>query len=72
MLMGYVVTGWLMAKSAVAAKRMIDQGSDDIFYCNKINTANFFCEHIVPRAEGLKSTVLSGSASTMSIGIESF
>jgi len=72
MLVGYVVTGWLMAKSAIAAKRIIDRGSNDIFYRNKISTATFFCEHIVPRAEGLKSTVLSGSVSTMSIDIESF
>lgn len=72
MLVGYVVTGWLMAKSAIAAKRIIDRGSNDIFYRNKISTATFFCEHIVPRAEGLKSTVLSGSVSTMSIDIASF
>ncbi|MFV2032585.1 MAG: acyl-CoA dehydrogenase [Gammaproteobacteria bacterium] len=72
MLMGYVVTGWLMAKSAIAAKRIIDQGSDDIFYPNKINTAAFFCEHILPRSEGLKATIMAGSASTMGIDIDSF
>ncbi len=72
MMMGYVVAGWLMAKSAIAAKRLIDQGSDDVFYRNKINTATFFCEHILPRSEGLQSTVQSGSASTMSIAVDAF
>ncbi len=72
MLTGYVVAGWLMAKSAIAAKRLIEQGSGDVFYRNKLNTAKFYCEHILPRSEGLKSTVLSGSASTMSIAVDAF
>ena len=72
MLMGYVVCGWLMAKSAVAAKHHLDAGADDEFYRNKIKTATFFAEHILPRCEGLKYSVQAGSGSIMSIAIEAF
>ncbi len=72
MLMGNVVCGWLMAKSAVAAKRHLHAGADDEFYRNKIKTAIFFAEHILPRSEGLKYSVLAGSGSVMSIDIDVF
>ncbi len=72
MLMGYVVCGWLMAKSAVAAKQHLDAGADDEFYRNKIKTATFFAEHILPRCEGLKYSVQAGSGSIMSISIDAF
>ena len=72
MLMGYVVCGWLMARSAVAAKQHLDAGADDEFYRNKIKTATFFAEHILPRCEGLKYSVQAGSGSIMSISIDAF
>ena len=70
MLLGNVVCGWLMAKSAMAAQRHLDAGSDDEFYRNKIKTAIFFAEHILPRSEGLKYSVCAGSASVMSIAVD--
>ena len=72
MLLGNVVCGWLMAKSAIAAKQRLDAGSEDEFYHNKIKTAVFFAQHILPRSEGLKYSVLAGSGSVMSIAIDDF
>jgi acyl-CoA dehydrogenase len=72
MLLGNVVCGWLMAKSAIAAKQHIDAGSDDEYYRNKIKTATFFAEHILPRVEGLKYSVRAGSGSVMSISVDNF
>ncbi len=72
MLMGNVVCSWLMARSAVVAKQHLDAGADDEFYRNKIKTATFFAEHILPRCEGLKYSVQAGSGSIMSISIEAF
>ncbi|MCZ6470939.1 MAG: acyl-CoA dehydrogenase [Gammaproteobacteria bacterium] len=72
MLMGYVVCGWLMAKSAVTAKQHLDAGAEDEFYRNKIKTATFYAEHILPRCEGLKYSVRAGSGSIMSIAIDDF
>ncbi|MFT5658886.1 MAG: alkylation response protein AidB-like acyl-CoA dehydrogenase [Gammaproteobacteria bacterium] len=72
MLAGNVIGGWLMAQSAVAAQRHIDAGDDDAFYRNKISTAVFYVEHILPRSEGLQRTVQAGSNSTMAIAVDSF
>jgi len=72
MLLGNVVCGWLMAKSAISAKKQLDAGSDDVFYDNKIKTATFFAEHILSRCEGLKYSVKAGSGSVMSIAIDAF
>ena len=72
MLVGNVVCGWLMAKSAVAAQRHLLAGADDYFYRNKIITATFFAEHILPRNEGLMHTILAGSSSVMGIAVDSF
>jgi hypothetical protein len=72
MLVGNVVCGWLMARSAMVAKKHLDSGSSDGFYVNKINTARYFAEHILPRSEGLSTIVQAGSASSMSIDVDSF
>jgi len=72
MLVGNVVCGWLMAKSAIAAQRHLRAGADDYFYRNKISTATFFAEHILPRSEGLRRTIMAGSSSVMDIAVDSF
>jgi alkylation response protein AidB-like acyl-CoA dehydrogenase len=69
---GNVIAGWLMARSAVSAQQHIDSGDSEGFYRNKISTALFFVEHILPRSEALKITVQSGSGSVMGIGVDDF
>src|SRR5215472_9410657 len=61
-LCGYVVGGWLMAKSAaVAAARQ--GGSEREFYAAKIRTAAFYADHVLPLAGALARVVESGAAS---------
>jgi len=72
MLAGYVVCGWLMARSALAAQKHIDNGSSDDFYSNKIKTAVFYAEHLLPRSQGLLTSVKAGSESVMSIDADAF
>jgi len=72
MLLGNVVCGWLMARSAIAAQTHIDAGNSDNFYRNKIKTAIFFAEQILPRALSLQTIVKAGEQSTMSIDVDSF
>ncbi len=72
MLSGYVVCGWLMARSALAAQKHIDNGSSDDFYSNKIKTAVFFAEQLLPRSQGLLTSVKAGSANVMSIDAAAF
>ena len=72
MLAGHVVAGWLMGRSALAAGRHIDGGSNDDFYARKIKTAIYFGERILPRSQALAAMVCAGSASTMAIGADEF
>ncbi len=72
MMAGNVVCAWLMARSALAAQKHIDAGSQDRFYRHKISTAVFFAERILPRSEALAAMVMSGSASAMAIAADEF
>ena len=61
-LCGYVVGGWLMAKSAaVAAERQ--GGAEREFYAAKIRTAAFYASHVLPLAGALARVVESGGVS---------
>lgn len=72
MLAGNVACGWLMARSAIAAQKHIDAGSNDIFYQNKVKTAVYFAEQILPRSEGLQTIIKTGADSIMSINVGDF
>lgn len=58
---GTVVGGWLMAKAAIAAKGS-PADYDDEFLADKVTTARFYGEHLLPRANGLISTVQAGNS----------
>jgi len=63
-LCGYVIGGWLMAKSsAVAAKRK--DGQDHEFYESKLRTTLFYAEHVLPTAIGLAPVVTDGANSVV-------
>ncbi|MCP4433666.1 MAG: acyl-CoA dehydrogenase, partial [Gammaproteobacteria bacterium] len=72
MLAGNVVCGWLMARSAIAAQAQLDAGSSDKFYVNKISTAAYFAEQILPQSKGLQTIIKNGAGSIMSIPVEAF
>ncbi|MDH3190047.1 MAG: acyl-CoA dehydrogenase, partial [Acidimicrobiia bacterium] len=55
---GTVLGGWLMARSAVAA---LNTGQQSDFTRDKVITARFYGEHLLPRAAGLLATVTGGS-----------
>ena len=69
---GYVVAGWLLARSARAAQRRLDDGSDDSFYAHQVKTALFFAERILPRAEAHRMMLKAGSQSVMAIDADAF
>jgi alkylation response protein AidB-like acyl-CoA dehydrogenase len=58
---GTVLGGWLMAISAVEARKEPADYSPD-FLTQKVNTARFYGEHLLPRANGLVATVKAGNA----------
>ena len=70
---GEVGGGWQMARAALAAKRQLDAGAVDAeFYRNKILTAQFYAEHIVPFASSRKNSILAGGGTLMAFTAERF
>ena len=63
-LCGYVIGGWLLAKSAaIAASR--SGGAEREFYAAKIRTAAFYAAHVLPSAGALARVVEAGGASVI-------
>jgi hypothetical protein len=57
---GTVIGGWLLAVSAVGAKKAPTE-YDAEFLAQKVNTARFYGEHLLPRANGLVETIKGGN-----------
>jgi alkylation response protein AidB-like acyl-CoA dehydrogenase len=62
-LFALVTGGWLHAKAALAAARLLAGGDadEDGFLAARIVSARFFCEQFVPRAAGLLPSVTAGA-----------
>ena len=58
---GTVIGGWLMARSAIAAKAQPAEHAAE-FLADKVVTARFYGEHLLPQANGLVATIQGGSA----------
>jgi alkylation response protein AidB-like acyl-CoA dehydrogenase len=60
---GIVTGGWLLARSAQAAVRALDAGGGDAeFLRQKLVTARFYAEQLLPQAAGLAPAVMAGPA----------
>ena len=60
---GIVTGGWLLGRSALAAQRRLDEGTGDAaFLGQKILTARFYAEQLLPQAAGLIPAVTAGPA----------
>ncbi|HEX6236766.1 MAG TPA: acyl-CoA dehydrogenase [Acidimicrobiales bacterium] len=58
---GLVVGGWLLGRSALAAARLLEEGSGDAdLLRQKLVTAGFYAEQILPQARGLLGAVTAG------------
>jgi len=61
-LFSMVTAGWLMARSALAARARLEHGDgDEAFLRSKVVTARFFCEQLLPAATGLVAAVTAGA-----------
>ncbi|MBR9885726.1 MAG: acyl-CoA dehydrogenase [Oceanospirillales bacterium] len=68
MLMGYLCGGWVSCRMAHSAARQLASGQGDSAFLNaKVTTTRFYCEHLLPRTQGLLDTILSGSESVMGL-----
>ena len=58
--------GVMMARAAVAAKRLLDQGAADAeFLDEKINTAQFYADHLMPQIKAHAHTVMKGGEAVL-------
>jgi acyl-CoA dehydrogenase len=72
-LMGTVLGGALMCRSALVAHRKLrDPESDGDFLSAKLVTARHFCEHVLPQANALGKAVLHGSDSVLALSDTQF
>ena len=72
-LAGIVLGGWQMARAALIAQQKLDAGATDApFYQAKIGTARFFADHILSQACGLRSAIVDGSASVLTLADDQF
>jgi alkylation response protein AidB-like acyl-CoA dehydrogenase len=60
---GYLFGGWQMGRSALIALRRLREGSDNIFYEQKLATALFYAEQILPRCSAHAGAVASAAGS---------
>jgi 3-(methylthio)propanoyl-CoA dehydrogenase len=63
-LCGYVVSGWLLARSSAIAANNKD-GPDREFYEAKLRTALFYAEHVLPQTLALAQIVVNGAGSVV-------
>ena len=71
-LFGIVAGGWQMARAALVCDARIAAGEDDAFYRNKIVTARFYADHILPQAGGLAYTVVNGAPGALALSEDAF
>ena len=65
-LAGLVHGGWQLARAALAAQRLLGQGTDDrAFLQAKIGTARYFADHFLTQAPGLAASVVDGAAGVL-------
>ena len=67
-LFGLVTGGWVLARSAIAAHALLAVGEGDIgFLQDKVVTARFYAEQLLPAARGVLPAVTAGAADLYAI-----
>jgi len=64
-LMGVTVGGWMLARGALAAADWRSDGGNADFCDNKVHTARFFAEQLMPQTKGLLPQVTAGGATLL-------
>ncbi|MDA0823861.1 MAG: acyl-CoA dehydrogenase C-terminal domain-containing protein [Proteobacteria bacterium] len=72
-LWGVVCGGWQMAKAAqVCWEKLGKEEIEDTFLKTKIATAHFYAGQVMPQTQALTATIVSGSASVLSLDAANF
>ena len=72
MLAGNLVAGWQMGRALLAAQELLHKGQDEAFMRAKIATAQFYAEHLLVRAPGLRDGIVEGADSVTALPLELF
>ena len=73
MLLGYLCGGWIMAQASLKATELLEAGGGDTTSLEtKQKTAQFYFDHLLPRAESCLTVIKSGSDSIMALEVEQF
>ncbi len=67
-LMGWLISGWLMARSAALAATRLDEGTAEAdFYHAKLATARFLADHGLRICDSLHASIVEGGASLLAM-----
>ena len=72
MLSGTLAAGWQLGRGALAAQACLNAGQDLSFMTQKISTALFFAEHILPECGTEQARILHGSRSLLDANFPEF
>jgi alkylation response protein AidB-like acyl-CoA dehydrogenase len=73
MMLGYICGGWVMGQSALKAARLLESGGgNESFLRAKLVTAQFYTDHLLPRAGSCLATIKAGDDSIMALNVEQF
>jgi 3-(methylthio)propanoyl-CoA dehydrogenase len=70
MMTGYLFGGWQLARGALLAQERITGGSTRAFYAQKVATASFYCEQILPRCVASEQAVLGSSGMLLEFPVD--
>lgn len=69
-LMGTTLGGWYMARSALAARRLMEERTGDAAFLEaKVATARFYAEQLLPQTGGLLPQVTAGAGSLFEVPV---
>jgi 3-(methylthio)propanoyl-CoA dehydrogenase len=72
MLAGNVMAGWQMARALMVAEDLAAVGTDVAFMRAKVVTAQFYAEHILNKAGGVRDSIIDGADSVTALALDSF
>jgi len=72
MLAGNVMAGWQMARSLLVAQKLLAHGTDAPFMQAKISTVRFYADHILPKTDALRASIVEGADSVTALALDAF
>ena len=71
-MLGQLLGGWSIVRQALAAQRRIDAGDGDSRLTDKLVTADFYCQQLLPFAAAQEAAVLGGVDVLAAIDADNF